>query len=240
MRAEGLNHSEAGRRFGIESHTLLQIWEWIYLAEGPEGFSVERRGHSGSGRPLKRVSQDREKELLAQVQRLEAENRYLKNAGLGFGRRAAPAQKARVIQELRPEIPLKMLLSVAHLSRPTFYDEIKRMKKGNKCASVKREIQAIFKEHRGRYGYRRITAELENRKIHCNHKVVSRLMKELGLVCRVRMKKYRSYKGEMGQIAPNLLERNFEAEQPNEKMVTDVTEFHLFGQKLYLSILLDL
>lgn len=104
-----------------------------------------------------------------------------------------------------------MLLSVAHLSRPTFYDEIKRMKKGNKCASVKREIQAIFKEHRGRYGYRRITAELENRKIHCNHKVVSRLMKELGLVCRVRMKKYRSYKGEMGQIAPNLLERNFEA-----------------------------
>ena len=89
------------------------------------------------------------------------------------------------------------------------------MKKGNKCASVKREIQAIFKEHRGRYGYRRITAELENRKIHCNHKVVSRLMKELGLVCRVRMKKYRSDKGE-------------------------ITEFHLFGQKLYLSILLDL
>ena len=63
--------------------------------------------------------------------------------GLGFGRRAAPAQKARVIQELRPEIPLKMLLSVAHLSRSTFYDEIKRMKKGDKYASVKIEIQAI-------------------------------------------------------------------------------------------------
>ena len=58
--------------------TLLQIWERIYLAEGSEGFSVERRGHSGSGRPLKRVSPDREKDLLAQVQRLEAENRYLK------------------------------------------------------------------------------------------------------------------------------------------------------------------
>ena len=78
MRAEGLNYSEADRRFGIESHTLLPIWARIYLAEGPEGFSVERRGHSGSGRPLKRVSPDREKELLAQVQRLEAENRYLK------------------------------------------------------------------------------------------------------------------------------------------------------------------
>ena len=65
-------------------------------------------------------------------------------------------------------------------------------------------------------------------------------MKELGLACRVRMKKYRSYKGEVGRIAPNLLDRNFAAERPNEKMVTDITEFHLFGQKLYLSILLDL
>ena len=79
MRAEGLNYSEAGRRFGIESHTLLQIWERIYLAEGPEGFSVERRGHSGSGRPLKRVSQDREKKLRALV--LEDEQRQRKKRG---------------------------------------------------------------------------------------------------------------------------------------------------------------
>ena len=65
-------------------------------------------------------------------------------------------------------------------------------------------------------------------------------MKELGLVCRVRMKKYRSYKGEMGKIAPNLLKRDFYAEKPNQKWVTDVTEFHLFGKKLYLSPILDL
>ena len=65
-------------------------------------------------------------------------------------------------------------------------------------------------------------------------------MKKLGLVCRVRMKKYHSYKGEVGKIVPNLLERNFEAKKPNQKWVTDVTEFHLFGQKLYLSPILDL
>lgn len=65
-------------------------------------------------------------------------------------------------------------------------------------------------------------------------------MKKLGLVCRVRMKKYHSYKGEVGKIAPNLLARNFEAKKPNQKWVTDVTEFHLFGQKLYLSPILDL
>ena len=65
-------------------------------------------------------------------------------------------------------------------------------------------------------------------------------MKELGLVCYVRMKKYRSYKGEIGKIAPNLLNRDFKASRPNEKWVTDVTEFNLFGQKLYLSPILDL
>ena len=65
-------------------------------------------------------------------------------------------------------------------------------------------------------------------------------MKELGLVCRVRMKKYRSYKGEVGKIAPNLLNRDFHAEKPNQKWVTDVTEFSLFGEKLYLFPILDL
>lgn len=54
------------------------------------------------------------------------------------------------------------------------------------------------------------------------------------------MKKYRSYKGEVGKIAPNLLGRNFCAETPNQKWVTDVTEFSLFGQKLYFSPILDL
>ena len=65
-------------------------------------------------------------------------------------------------------------------------------------------------------------------------------MKELGLFCRVRMKKYRSYKGEVGKIAPNLLNRDFSTEKPNEKWVTDVTEFNMFGEKLYLSPILDL
>lgn len=65
-------------------------------------------------------------------------------------------------------------------------------------------------------------------------------MEALGLKCLVRMKKYRSYKGTIGKIAPNVLERNFHAEKPNEKWVTDITEFKLFGEKLYLSPILDL
>lgn len=65
-------------------------------------------------------------------------------------------------------------------------------------------------------------------------------MREQGLSCIVRKKKYRSYKGNVGQVAPNILERNFSASKPNEKWVTDITEFKLFGEKLYLSPILDL
>jgi transposase InsO family protein len=72
-----------------------------------------------------------------------------------------------------------------------------------------------------------------------NHKTVQRIMREMGLFCMVRARKYRSYKGNVGKIAPNLLDRNFQASKPNEKWVTDVTEFNLFGQKLYLSPILD-
>ena len=117
---------------------------------------------------------------------------------------------------------------------------MKKKDKSDKYDEVKEVITAIYHENKGRYGYRRITIELRNRDIVLNHKTVQCLMRELGLVCCVRMKKYRSYKGEIGKIAPNLLNRNFTAEQPNEKWVTDVTEFSLFGEKLYLSPILDL
>ena len=106
---------------------------------------------------------------------------------------------------------------------------------------VKEQIVIIFNENKKRYGYRRITKELHNNDIRVNHKTVRKLMKQLGLVCQVRVKrKYSSYKGEVGTIAPNLLQRNFYADKPNQKWVTDVTEFSLFGDKLYLSPILDL
>lgn len=133
-----------------------------------------------------------------------------------------------------------MLLEIAELPRSTYYYHSSRLSKGDKYVRAKEEIAAIYHENKGRYGYRRITDELHNRKIHLNHKTVQRPMKELGLVCRVRMKKYRSYKGEKGATADNELNREFRAEKPNQKWVTDVTEFRMFGEKLYLSPILDL
>lgn len=73
-----------------------------------------------------------------------------------------------------------------------------------------------------------------------NHKTVQKLMKELKLKSIVRVKKYKSYRGQIGTIAPNHLARKFEAKLPNEKWVTDVTEFNIAGQKVYLSPVLDL
>ena len=163
-----------------------------------------------------------------------------KIASLGFGRRATPAQKTLAVQELRQRHALNLLLSIAQMPRATFYYHLKQMQKVDKYTSVKDEITVIHHENKGRYGYRRITAALHGRGFSVNHKTVQRLMKELGLVCRVRMKKYRSYKGEVGKIAPNLLNRDFHADKPNQKWVTDVTEFSLFGEKLYLSPILDL
>ena len=132
-----------------------------------------------------------------------------------------------------------MLLEIAQLPKATYYYHCKNHGNADKYAQAKAEITAIFHENKGRYGYRRVTGELRNRGILLNHKTVQRLMKELGLICRVRMKKYRSYKGEQGKVADNKLNREFKAEKPTQKWVTDVTQLRLFGQKLYLSPILD-
>jgi transposase InsO family protein len=101
-------------------------------------------------------------------------------------------------------------------------------------------IKSIYHKNKGRYGYRRITDELNNKGIIINHKTVLRLMKSLGLKSIIRIKKYNSYKGEQGKIAPNILERNFKATAPNQKWATDITEFNVLGKKLYLSPIIDL
>ena len=145
-----------------------------------------------------------------------------------------------MIWELRHEHKVSLLIEISGLPRATYYYHVRRMWRPDKDTKVKQQITTIYHENKGRVGYRRITLELQNGGMKVNHKKVQRLMRHLGLICRVRMKKYRSYKGEVGRIAPNLLERNFKATKPNEKWVTDVTEFSLFGQKSYLSVILDL
>lgn len=145
-----------------------------------------------------------------------------------------------MIVELKHLYSVMNLIQIANMKRSVYYYWKKRLNSPDKYAELKTMITEIYHEHRGRYGYRRIHATLEKRGIKHDPKTILRLMNEMDLTCKVRMKKYRSYKGDVGHVAPNLFERDFEADQLNQKWVTDVTEFHLFGEKLYFAPIMDL
>lgn len=144
------------------------------------------------------------------------------------------------MQELRQQYPIAGLLKLAKLPRSTFYYQLKVLQAEDKHKQLKEQIQTVFNRHKGRYGYRRVTAAVRQLGEKVNHKKVQRLMGSLGLKSLVRPKKYQSFKGEVGQAAANELQRRFEAKAVNQKWVTDVTEFNVAGKKLYLSPILDL
>ena len=132
------------------------------------------------------------------------------------------------------------MLKLAGLARSTFYYQQKVAQATDKHQALKQKIQSIFALHKGRYGYRRVTAAIRNLGLQVNHKTVQRQMVQLGLKSLVRPKKYRSYKGEVGHAAANVLQRQFQAKAANQKWVTDVTEFNVAGEKLYLSPVMEL
>jgi putative transposase len=126
------------------------------------------------------------------------------------------------------------------MARSSFYYHQKQNKLPDKYKDAKELIKSIYQKNKGRYGYRRITDELQNQGLVINHKTVLKLMNLLGLKSLIRIKKYKSYKAEHGKTAPNILERNFKAAAPNQKWATDITEFNVSGNKLYLSPIIDL
>ena len=133
-----------------------------------------------------------------------------------------------------------MLLKLAKLPRSSYYYTVNRLTAKPKHEEERAAIRSICLDHQGRYGYRRVTLALRSKGYQINHKLVMKLMKLEGLTCQLRKKRYRSYKGLVGKIAPNLLNRDFKATQPNQKWATDVTEFKVLGKRFYLSPILDL
>ncbi|CJY64428.1 IS3-Spn1%2C transposase [Streptococcus pseudopneumoniae] len=151
-------------------------------------------------------------------------------------------RKTEIVQELMTEFSLDLLLKAIKLARSTYYYHLKQLDKPDKYQELKAEIQSIFIEHKGNYGYRRIYLELRNRGYLVNHKRVQGLMKVLNLQAKMRQKrKYSSHKGDVGKKAENLIQRQFESSKTMEKCYTDVTEFAIPAstQKLYLSPVLD-
>ena len=132
------------------------------------------------------------------------------------------------------------MLKISGLARSTYYYHLKRSKE-DKYTAERAEIAELFEENKRRYGYRRITGAIREKGYRLNHKTVYKLMKSLGLKGKQRRnEKYNSYEGEVGQIADNLLARDFHAEKPFEKMATDITQFKVCDEKIYFSPIMDL
>lgn len=149
-------------------------------------------------------------------------------------------ERAEAIQELRQAYGLEELLELEGMARSTFYYNITALRKGDPDAALKKKIYDTFHLHRGRYGYRRITLSLRQDGIHVNHKKVERIMRELGLKSTIRVTKYRSYKGQIGKVAPNVIERDFAAERPLEKLTTDISQVKIGDAKCYISPVIDM
>lgn len=134
------------------------------------------------------------------------------------------------------------LLQVAGLARSTFYYHCQVTQCADQQSAMEASIRAVYDEHKGRYGYRRITAALCNSMAEpVNHKCVQRLMQKMGLRALIRAKKRSLHVSGLSDVhVPNILQRDFCATAPNQKWATDVTEFNVNGQKLYLSACMDL
>ena len=144
------------------------------------------------------------------------------------------------MHELRQSYPVAAMLRLVSLAPSTFYAWDAKRETPDKHARAKELIKQIYDEHKGRYGYRRIACALKEYGIELHANTVRRLMGLLSLKSVQRVKRYKSYKGSVGVVAPNHLERDFSATEPNQKWVTDVTEFKVGEQKVYLSGIKDL
>lgn len=145
-----------------------------------------------------------------------------------------------MIDELRQRYSLEDLLELTGIARSTHY-YYRNQEDTDKYQEIKSKISEIFSKNKSRYGYRRITQALKEKGYTINHKTVLKLMKSLGLKGKQRKNdRYHSYKGEVGRIADNLLKRDFYASKPYEKLTTDVTQFKVCNEKVYLSPIMDL
>lgn len=149
-------------------------------------------------------------------------------------------EKAIVIDALKDRYPLKDLLSVFQMARSSYYYQEVCLRTPDKYEDLRETIRIDFSSSGGAYGYRRIHQGLKNRGEVVSEKVVRRIMREEHLVVPTKKRrKYNSYKGEISPAVPNVINRDFHADAPNRKWLTDITEFHIPAGKIYLSPIID-
>lgn len=149
-------------------------------------------------------------------------------------------EKTLLIDALRKHYGLPELLAQLGLARSSYFYHRTRAAVGDKYVQVRQFITEIFESNHRCYGYRRLQASLSRQDVAISEKVVQRLMKQESLVVsKPRKRRYASYLGEISPAPENLINRDFQAAVPNEKWLTDITEFQIPAGKVYLSPIID-
>lgn len=149
--------------------------------------------------------------------------------------------RAAAVTSLRARFPLRVLLQIACLARSTYFHQVLVADRADRYTDLKARIRRIVAGNGRRYGHRRVHMVLAGEGVKVAKKTVLMLMRQLGLVCQVRRRRRRRYTGgAQGRVAEHRLARQFQADRPNQKWVTDITEFAVAGQRVYLSPVLDL
>ena len=223
------------------------LYKWKQKLLGKEDSEVMKES---SRLPL---SKDRD-ELLAKIDSLEKQI-YRKQLELDIlnkavelvkkeqgidPRRLANNEKATLIDALRNKYPLNKLLMMVDMPKSSYFYQRRAQKRPEKHAELRVEVKNIFAENRKCYGYRRIHAAIRSKGITVSEKVVRRIMKEEQLAVPYnKRRRYSSYQGEISPAVDNLVARDFHADKPNTKWLTDLTEFHIPAGKVYLSPIID-
>nr|WP_229217628.1 IS3 family transposase [Massilia forsythiae] len=242
----GLSMKQTAAIFNVRNPTSIGIWESRYSSGGLEALAKPHNHARQMKAPTKKpaAKPDAERtldEVLKENEYLRMEVEVLKKLqALAQAQKQPAPQKAQVMHELRQKYPIVTLLKIVNLPKSNFYYWDKARQRPDRHEGIKQLIKMTFDAHKGRYGYRRVASALvqAGKKIHAN--TVQRLMQAEGLKSSQRVKRYKSYKGQVGIVAPNVLKREFTAGEPNQKWVTDVTEFKVGQDKLYFSPIKDL
>ena len=236
---------------GLSKDQLLHSWIKSYKENGYTVVERKRGRYGKTERDDSGGIQSRDQAL--EGRKLEAYRReriHKKIKCLSYTKRKVRKEEiAVVISELRQElqVSLRFILDVIkkhpelpQISKSDYYYVLSKEDKDLKNDEIMNRIIDIYYHHKGRYGYRRVYLQLLREGYSINHKKVHRLMKRMGLIgIRRNKRRYSSYQGTVGKVADNIIQRDFFSDRPNEKWYTDVTEFNLRGDKVYLSPILD-
>lgn len=240
---------QISEEFGISPYT---IYGWKKKLLGQKETMKKVKASNNSVKNITDLKDEveqlrQEAEILKkQVYRLQLEKDVLeksaeiikKEPGIDYNS-LSNREKAIVIIALRDQYQLKELLDIVHMAKSSYCYQVCSMQ-NDKYQTLRTVIIGLFKDTKGRYGYRRIHVSLRNMGIIVSEKIVRRIMSEEQLVVsNVKHKKYSSYQGEISPEVDNIIERDFHADKPNQKWLTDITEFHIPAGKVYLSPIID-